>query len=54
MEMLASVDGRELKYIFRTGTETHRQIERKGIAGLSYEDILQMVRAYIMPKLEKM
>lgn len=52
--LLASVDGRELKYIFRTGTETHGHIERKGIAGLSSEDILQMVRTYIMPKLEKM
>lgn len=51
--LLASVDGREQKYIFRTGTDAHAWIERKGISGLSSDEIMQMVRMYIMPKLVK-
>lgn len=51
--LLASVDGHELKYIFRKGTEEHGRIDRQGIARLSSEDILQMVRTFLMPKLDK-
>ena len=46
--LLASVDGRERKYIFRSGTEEHEWINRKGIAGLSPEDIRQMIRKFFI------
>ncbi len=49
--LLASIDGRQLKYILRQNTSDHSMISSKGLANLSLENIQELVEKYLIPKI---
>ena len=49
----ATIDDKDLKYIFRKGTEEYNDINATGIAHLEEELLLQLVRTYLLPKVDK-
>lgn len=51
--LLATVDGRELKYVIREGKEEHATITNKGLANLTEEELKSLTRKHIMPKVSR-
>lgn len=50
--LLATIDGRELKYIIREGKGEYDTITAKGLSNLKEEDMKWLVEQYLMPKIE--
>lgn len=49
--LLATIDGRELKYIFRQGTDEYNQISHSGIDGISRENLRELITRHLIPKI---
>ncbi len=49
--IMASIDGRNLKYILRKNLPDYTQISGKGLSNLTADDIQDLVEKYLMPKL---
>lgn len=49
--LLATIDGRELKYIFRKGTEEYKLISRVGTDGIGSGNLCELVSRYLMAKI---
>lgn len=49
--LLATIDGRELKYIFRKTTAEYELINKVGISGISNEQLSEWINCYLIPKL---
>ncbi|MDE6548908.1 MAG: type II toxin-antitoxin system HipA family toxin [Muribaculaceae bacterium] len=48
--LLASIDGRIVKYILRKNLPDHIQIVEKGLSNLTLEDLQSLVAKYLIPK----
>lgn len=48
--LLATIDGHELKYIFRKGTEGYELLTRTGLSGISSDKLCELVHLYLIPK----
>jgi serine/threonine-protein kinase HipA len=48
--LLASIDGRELKYIIRSGKDEHQVISAKGIMNITEDDMKALVAKYLILK----
>ncbi len=48
--LLASIDGRDLKYILRKNLPDYAQISEKGLSNLTSEDMQCLVEKYLIPK----
>ena len=48
--LLATVNGKEYKYIFRPGQPEHQAITSKGLSNITDADIRRYIEAYILPK----
>lgn len=48
--LLASIDGRNVRYILRKNLPEHIQITEKGLSNLTSEDIRSLVVKYLIPK----
>ena len=48
--LLASIDGRIVKYILRKNLPDHIQIVEKGLSNLTLEDVRSLVVKYLIPK----
>lgn len=53
LHLLATIDDKELKYIFRQGTAEYELANKNGIFNIPQEELLQMVKKYLLPKLNK-
>ena len=53
LHLLATVDGREMKYIFRIGTEEYERVNKNGVFGMSKEELQLLVTDYLIPKLNR-
>ena len=51
--LLATVDGRALKYIIRKGTPEHDEITATGPSKLTEERIKELAEKFLLPKIEK-
>ena len=51
--LLATVDGRALKYIIRKGTPEHDEITATGPSKLTEERIKELTEKFLLPKIEK-
>ena len=51
--LLATVDGKTLKYIIRKGTPEHDEITETGLSKLTEERIKELVEQLLLPKIEK-
>lgn len=49
--LLVSIDGRDLKYIFRQGTEEYELINKSGIINLPNDILREFVKKYLLPKI---
>lgn len=50
LHLLATVDGRERKYIFRQGTKGYEYANRNGIFNIPQEELRELVRQYLLAK----
>ena len=50
LHLLASIDGNELKYIFRKGTTEHERLIESGYPNISQEKIMELVKEFLIPK----
>ena len=51
--LLATIDGKALKYIIRKGTPEHDEITETGPSKLTEERIKELVEQLLLPKIEK-
>ena len=51
--LLATIDGKALKYIIRKGTPEHKEITETGLSKLTEERIKELVEQYLLPTIEK-
>lgn len=51
LHLLASIDGKEFKYIFRQGTEEYEFIHKNGIANLSKDFLMGLVEKHLKTKI---
>lgn len=49
--LLATIDGRQLKYILRTGTDEHETITNKGLSNLTENELSPLIKKYLLPKI---
>ncbi|MDE7086290.1 MAG: type II toxin-antitoxin system HipA family toxin [Prevotella sp.] len=49
--LLATIDGRQLKYVLRTGTDAHEAITSKGLSNLTENELRLLVEKYLLPKI---
>ena len=49
--LLATIDGKAHKYVFRMGTPEYESIARKGGDNLSKEDLRELVTRFLIPKI---
>ena len=49
--LLATIDGKAHKYVFRMGTPEYASIARKGGVNLSKEDLRELVTRFLIPKI---
>lgn len=49
--LLATIDGRQLKYILRTGTNEHETITNKGLSNLTENELVPLIKKYLLPKI---
>jgi Uncharacterized protein related to capsule biosynthesis enzymes len=52
LHLLASIDGRELKYVFRQGTEEYGRVKENGITNLPKEILMELVEKYLLSKIK--
>jgi serine/threonine-protein kinase HipA len=48
--LLATMDGRELKYVIREGKDEHIAITTKGLTNITEEDVKLLVGKYLIHK----
>lgn len=48
--LLATIDGHQLKYILRTGTDEHEAITNKGLSNLTENELKPLIKKYLLPK----
>ena len=48
LHLLADVDGKPMKYVFRKGSEEYEKINDKGIFGISREELFQMAEMFLI------
>lgn len=48
--LLATIDGHQLKYILRTGTDEHETITNKGLSNLTENELKPLIKKYLLPK----
>ena len=53
LHLFANVDNREMKYIFRIGTEEHERVNKNGVFNISKKELQQLVSDYLISKLKK-
>ena len=51
--LLATIDGKSVKYIIRKGTPEHDEITETGPSKLTEERIKELVEKFLLPKIEK-
>lgn len=51
--LLAAIDGKEHKYIFRMGTPEYESIARKGGVNISNEELRELVTSFLIPKIDR-
>ena len=49
--LLATIDGKELKYIIRKGTPEHEELTRMGLANITEEMKKELVERFLLPKI---
>ncbi|MDE7456042.1 MAG: type II toxin-antitoxin system HipA family toxin [Prevotella sp.] len=49
--LLATIDGCQLKYVLRTGTDEHEAITSKGLSNLTENELKPLVEKYLLPKI---
>lgn len=49
--LLATIDGHQLKYILRTGTDEHKAITNKGLSNLTENELRPLIEKYLLPKI---
>lgn len=49
--LLATIDGHQLKYILRTGTDEHETITNKGLSNLTENELVPLIKKYLLPKI---
>lgn len=49
--LIASIDGRMLKYILRKNTPEYAQITEKGLSNLTHDDMKVLINKFLMPKI---
>lgn len=49
--LLATIDGRQLKYILRTGTDEHKAITNKGLSNITENELSPLIKKYLLPKI---
>lgn len=50
--LLATIDGKELKYIIRKGTPEHEELTRMGLANITEEMKKELVERFLLPKID--
>ena len=50
--LLATIDGRNMKYIIRKGTQEHYDIAKVGLASMTEEQKKELVSLYLLPKID--
>ena len=50
--LLATIDGKELKYIIRKGTPEHEELTRMGLANITEEIKKELVERFLLPKID--
>ena len=50
--LLATIDGRIMKYIIRKGTQEHDDIAKAGLASMTEEQKKELVSLYLLPKID--
>lgn len=51
--LLATIDGKAVKYVIRKGTPEHEEITKTGLSNLTEERIKELVERLLLPKIEK-
>lgn len=51
--LLATINGKALKYVIRKGTPEHEEITMTGLSNLTEERIKELVERLLLPKIEK-
>lgn len=54
LHLLATVDGRDRKYIFRQGTKEYEIANRNGIFNIPQEELRELVRQYLIAKVNEL
>jgi serine/threonine-protein kinase HipA len=49
--LLATIDGKELKYIIRKGTPEHEELTRTGLANITEEMKKELIERFLLPKI---
>ena len=50
--LLATIDGRNMKYIIRKGTQEYDDIAKAGLASMTEEQKKELVSLYLLPKID--
>ena len=50
--LLATIDGSNMKYIIRKGTQEHDDIAKTGLAGITEEKKKELISLYFLPKID--
>ena len=50
--LLATIDGRNMKYIIRKGTQEHDDIAKAGLASMTEEKKKELVNLFLLPKID--
>ena len=48
----ATIDGRNMKYIIRKGTQEHDDIAKAGLASMTEEKKKELVNLFLLPKID--
>ena len=49
--LLATIDGRNMKYIIRKGTQEHDDIAKTGLSSMTEEKKKELISLYFLPKI---
>ena len=49
--LLATIDGRNMKYIIRKGTPEHEELTRTGLANITEEMKKELIERFLLPKI---